>query len=537
MANRKSGAVSARSRRGSARNVPEHLVERVGADEYRYIVNEDGTARIVSCKPGSREVSIPETLGQRAVSELADTSFSQKLNVECIRCPRSLRRIGHRAFQGCMHLESIYLNEGLEQIGEEAFFLCPALSQVRLPRTVRGVGVNMMGSQDARWRYQDGMRFVSESPNVIVGDDGLVYQRNDTGLTLVDGSRFAQATLVCDEHTTAIGPKALASNAVVERVVCPEGLASIGEAAFRGCSALKRIDLPSTLREIGEGAFSCSGIESLSLPRACADLAPNALITGPVSEGNEIRAFSSALRSVSVEEGNASYVARGGIVYRIAEDGAGLEAVLCPAGTDEAVVDAAAMRVRQGAFAGAAQLSLLRVREGLEFDGSQGLLPHGVCRRVVIELGRGRDGFDVVDVEIPSGQLGRTVVREAFAQSPVSAPALLSAYDKALLRMDDRLEQARLMIARLARPVCLDAKTRKAFWDVVKSGLANICVHFGARNYWKGFDMLVECKMMDRGAICRAIDILSGIGDGPAVGYLLELQRRHFAESMWDYAI
>ena len=54
MANRKSGAVSARSRRGSARNVPEHLVERVGADEYRYIVNEDGTARIVSCKPGSR---------------------------------------------------------------------------------------------------------------------------------------------------------------------------------------------------------------------------------------------------------------------------------------------------------------------------------------------------------------------------------------------------------------------------------------------------------------------------------------------------
>ena len=333
-----------------------------------------------------------------------------------------------------------------------------------------------------------------------------------------------------------IGPATLSArfsfsrNTSLVRVALPYGLRSIGEGAFRGCLALERVELPDTLEEIGGYAFSCTGLKELDLPKACVRLAPMALRLGPQSLAQANAPFSSRLERVGVAFDNPRYCLVGNLLCRRLGDGS-LEAVLCPGRVGEVNLAGAVTRISEGAFAGTTFIDTLVVREGVLLAGENGLIADGICNRVRIV----RNGAADVEVDMPKGLPGRRVLGSLSGSRTLEAPAFLYAYDEALFAIDDRLEQAQLMLARLSQPTLLDAYVRERFLEVLSPELDALCVHFGARGYWKGFDSLVDAGVLDRDGIARAVDLLSARSDSAAVSHLLRLKQQRFAVSAWDY--
>ncbi len=61
-------------------------------------------------------------------------------NVQYVELPKSLRRIGFRAFENCRQLVSIQLPEGLQSIGNSSFSYCKSLKSIVIPNSVRDIG-------------------------------------------------------------------------------------------------------------------------------------------------------------------------------------------------------------------------------------------------------------------------------------------------------------------------------------------------------------------------------------------------------------
>ena len=102
-------------------------VEMIGSIEWKYSVDDNGKAMIVSAldyapkHPSeiSGSVTIPSTLGG---------------------CP--VVGIGRRAFYSCDNLVSVAIPEGVETIGDEAFCGCGKLSSVSIPDSVKTIDVD-----------------------------------------------------------------------------------------------------------------------------------------------------------------------------------------------------------------------------------------------------------------------------------------------------------------------------------------------------------------------------------------------------------
>ena len=503
-------------------------------DAFLYRVSEDGSATIVGCASPSCDLALPACIDGHTVTGIGEGAFAAMRRIERVVCPPSLRAIGARAFSGCARLREIELNEGLESVGEEAFALCSSLAEVVLPSTVRSLGVNVAGGGVVRCPRRTEIRLAAGNNRLFV-EGGVIYEAGDRGFTLVDGTRCDSTTLTVAPGTVAIGASSCSQNDRIERVVLPEGLASIGEGAFRGCTRLAEVGLPATLEEIRAGAFSCTAVRALHLPARCVRMSDDALCTGPVFAGSAGNAYVSTLESLSVDAENPTWRMVGGVLCRRDESG-GWRAVLCPNQTTEVVLGREVRSAAPGAFAGASRLGVLHIHDALSFDIAVPLLPHGVCERLIVDVCGGSDA-ESIDLELPQGRLGESVLSAGLAAGRVDVEALLMRYDEALLEMDDELAQARLMTARLASPVRLGVGHKGTFAARVRSALSQLCAHFGMRNQWDGFDRLVAAGAIDASNIADVIGRLSSFGATLAAGYLLDLKRLRFGGRVFDYAL
>ena len=69
----------------------------------------------------------------KGLTEIADDAFNGCTRLTKIRLPKTIKRIGARAFQGCAVLKECLLPEGINVIGEAAFSGCKKLPEVTLP--------------------------------------------------------------------------------------------------------------------------------------------------------------------------------------------------------------------------------------------------------------------------------------------------------------------------------------------------------------------------------------------------------------------
>ena len=110
-------------------------------------------------------------------------------------------------------------------------------------------------------------------------------------------------------------------------------------------------------------------------------------------------------------------------------------------------------------------------------------------------------------------------------------------YDAMLGDVTDALEQARGMLSRLYSPLHLATSKRMCFSQHLDDVFENICVHFGARGYWQGFEQMLGCGLLNEANISDVIGLLSRFSDGTAVAYLLDLKRKCFGKACFDYGL
>ncbi|MDE7380721.1 MAG: leucine-rich repeat domain-containing protein [Muribaculaceae bacterium] len=96
--------------------------------EFKYELLNDESVRITGIAQGENielnNVIIPETVNYNGkefyISELGDNAF-RGLDIEAIRFPASLKKIGAGCFTDCKNLINVGFNDGLESIGDYAF--------------------------------------------------------------------------------------------------------------------------------------------------------------------------------------------------------------------------------------------------------------------------------------------------------------------------------------------------------------------------------------------------------------------------------
>lgn len=500
--------------------------------EYEYRLDGDGNASIVGCSIQQEIIEIPASLDGHAVTSIAAGAFRRAHRTRQVVCPGSLRVIEPKAFEGCAMLSRIDLNEGLLRIGDGAFSLCFNLKRLDVPASLRELGRGLTGSMAGHGKTDAlEIRIPAENGFLRLDANGILYERCEGGLRVVDASRCRTARPELLAGTVEVGDGAFARNASLEAIALPEGVRAVGEGAFLCCQNLWSVGLPQTLVEIRDLAFSQTALASLRIPAACTELAPQALNLGPVVHGKTQLGYESPLRELAVDPANPVLCQQGPVLYRRLADG-GLEALACPRDVRQVRVPDACARVDALCFAGTRHIGQLSLPASLRFSERFELLP--ICRCDRIEI---RSGGESIGVDVPEGDTGRAFCRNAFTGGSVDARRFFGAYDAALASLDLGLEKAKLLAARLASPDFLEPEARGLFEGVLRAALPSVCIRFGECGHWDGFDQLVEAGLLDRQSVTRAVGLLAAREDAASAGYLLNMQHTAFGKVKWDYEL
>ena len=216
-------------------------VKEHGYFDWKWEVQQDGTAVITAYTGSKTNLTIPEKLNGRRVSGIGDTAFVRSQLVS-ITIPGTVDRIGEAAFAASGYLKSITVEQGVKEIGNEAFSDCPRLIDVTLPQSGVTLG-------DRLFRYCTALGTVT-----LPG-----------GITKVPYQCFWDCRALLN-------------------IIIPEGVTEISDGAFYACRKLLSISLPDSLTTIGKNAFhACLGLETLTLSANVTYTPPWAYPSGFVS--------------------------------------------------------------------------------------------------------------------------------------------------------------------------------------------------------------------------------------------------------------
>ena len=157
--------------------------------------------RLIIGSVGLKHVEIPE-----GVEEITDFAFYNS-EVESIKLPDSLKKIGDEAFSHCYNLKEINLGDGVKQLGNYVFSWDESLMAIELPSTIQEVGIHSF--------YKSGIK------NIILND----------GLKSISQNAF--------------------SGTHIEKLYIPESVKHIGNYAIS--KNTKEIVMPVFLEDIVQG--------------------------------------------------------------------------------------------------------------------------------------------------------------------------------------------------------------------------------------------------------------------------------------------
>lgn len=105
------------------------------------------------------------------VTAIGDGSFYRRENIQVVRLPKTVTRIGRSAFSGCNNLSSVEWHATLRTIDEYAFYMNNSLDTLVLP---------------------DSLKYIGRYAFALCG--GLREVRMPTGLSCFEGNAFLRST-------------------------------------------------------------------------------------------------------------------------------------------------------------------------------------------------------------------------------------------------------------------------------------------------------------------------------------------------------
>jgi uncharacterized repeat protein (TIGR02543 family) len=215
---------------------------------WNWMEQADGSLTITSCTAPTGDLTLPDMLGTKSVTQIGHNAFQNCTGLTGIVLPDSVMAIGDSAFDGCTALASITLPDGLKSIGVDTFSNCVKLTGIAIPDTVSSIGISAFNGCS-----------ILESVTL------------PHGLTAISDNLFCNCTKLADitipATVTSIGVGAFICCGSLANITLPDGLKSIGLYGFYYCTKLTNITIPDTVTSMDTEVFyGCSGLISVTLP-------------------------------------------------------------------------------------------------------------------------------------------------------------------------------------------------------------------------------------------------------------------------------
>ncbi len=258
---------------------------------YQYRILDDETAEIVKYTGIWKKTRVPASFQGRAVTSIGEEAFRcpsgdylplGRKEVESVRLPDSLRRIGNGAFEGCHELSSLSIPDSVTWIGDNAFRGC-GLTEIILPDSLAHIGAYAFAGCEISGIYiPDAVTEIGANPFLYCQKlESIEISENHPLLQLCGNALCDKvtATLIwCSgvntltsytvpEGIRSIGDDAFSDFKMLRQVVLPESLESIGMSAFEYCRSLEKIVIPAGVTTIRTGAFQgCASLSDVTIP-------------------------------------------------------------------------------------------------------------------------------------------------------------------------------------------------------------------------------------------------------------------------------
>lgn len=202
----------------------------------------------------------------------------------------SVVSIGKAAFDGSDKLLEVTIEDGVEEIKKYAFYYCRYLRKVKLPATLKSVGLlafwksqslssiyipASLTDLNAKAFNEGGMMVYEVSPDnpVYSSEDGILFNKDKTELLHFPAKKQVESFSI-PEKVEKIGKFAFESNQLNE-VIFHDKLLSIDDYAFFLCEKLAKADVPNSVEFVGESAFSrCYNLKEAHLPEKLTAISP-----------------------------------------------------------------------------------------------------------------------------------------------------------------------------------------------------------------------------------------------------------------------
>ena len=205
-------------------------------------------------------VEIPDS-----VTLISDYAFQYCKSLTKVKIPGSVKKIGVgyngygncQTFNGCSNIETVVLEEGLEEIGGRVFDACSKVKEWKLPKSLKKIGSGAFSSISVEeFNIPENVEsiyvsFLSSSNLVKVNVDS-----NNKYFTSVDGILF-------DKNITRLIKYPEKRDGSSYEV--PNTVKTIDANAFISCKNLQTIVIADSVEKIGDSAFYGSELKIINL--------------------------------------------------------------------------------------------------------------------------------------------------------------------------------------------------------------------------------------------------------------------------------
>ena len=177
---------------------------------------------------------------EEGITDIPDEYFFEDNEVEKVFLPKSIERIGKRAFALCKNLKEVYFPDKAIHFGKEVFKGCSSLENISLPNGIITFGTELFAD-------------CTSLKDVKLPED-LRY--------IPYGTFYDCASL--------------------EKIVLPDSVEIIGKNVFHGCVALKEIAIPPKVERLDELTFyGCTSLKRIYVGEKLSYLKNSAFMNCP----------------------------------------------------------------------------------------------------------------------------------------------------------------------------------------------------------------------------------------------------------------
>lgn len=276
-----------------------------GYFEFELLANDTYSVKAKNKNNLPSVIVIPQAYNGKAVTQIAESAFSNCSGLTGITVPDSVTKIHRYAFKNCTSLSDIAIPDGITYIGDDAFSATAYYKDasnwindvlyidnhlIKAKTTVSGEYVIIDGTvtiADSAFSGCDKLTCVTIPDSVTTINryaffrcDSLTQINIPDSVTGIDSSAFNYCSRSLESIIVEINNPNYYSegNCLIEKTtnklilgcknsIIPSGVTSIGNYAFYGCNGLTEVTIPNSVTAIGDFAFEwCTSVTEIIIP-------------------------------------------------------------------------------------------------------------------------------------------------------------------------------------------------------------------------------------------------------------------------------